>query len=139
MIPLAIFISFGIPMILLHTRKNKWNTFGVKLFLGIIMLIVTLIGLPLSQNREQHFLFFSFLSTPFYLLLDYWFKMMSIKIHDRDFYLYIRNSSERTRFKNGRASESHIQISDKVFSFLLLLSTITPALVYLWVNGPILE
>ena len=137
MLYIAIFISVYIPIALLHSRKKKWNTVGFKIFFGITMLIIGLIGILSSNTHLQHFFFFSFLSTPFYLSLDFFFKNLSIKIQGRDFYLYTLHSNERTLFKNGRVSKRHIRTSDKLISLFLLLSTIALVLIYIVIGGPV--
>jgi len=54
-----------------------------------------------------------------YWLCDRLFKFISIKLHDRDFILFLRHSDEID--DQLGAENAHVDITDKLFSFGLLI------------------
>lgn len=65
-----------------------------------------------SSNGLRYFAY-AFLVTSIYLVLDFWVKKWSLKIHNRDIYLWLKGSDEDNL--------DGVKLSDKLFSFILLL------------------
>lgn len=112
----------GICFLLLMTRMKSWNTdmvrwivCGVPALIGIIILLVGKGDL----SRDFNFMAWGLINPVFYNIADRLLKMLSEKLIDRDFILWIRGSSQLNR--GWGADNSHVTFLDKVFSFLLLL------------------
>ncbi len=115
----GIIISLGLSMLLLYTRKKKWFPLKSKYFLTTLLMVTSIIGFVLSNKNNARFLFYSLLIPFICLLTDRLFKYLSLKLHDRDFILYLEYAdgidNKLTKSKN------HVKKSDIMFSFSLLL------------------
>jgi len=84
------------------------------------MTATSVFGFSFADDNDYRHLFYAFLITPLILLLAEGFKRESLKVHKRDFYLFLRGSKE---IDNAPffPENPHIRLSDKVFSFTLLI------------------
>mgnify|MGYP006981760344 CR=1 FL=1 len=118
---ISISIALGVPFMLLYGRKANWysTTLIQSLFFG--MLIIGLVGFYLSNTNDFRYLFYAFLTVPFYILINYLFKFLSTQMHQRDFYLWIKYSNEIDYTRDGMGKNRPIKTSDIVFSISLLV------------------
>lgn len=116
---ISISLSIGLPFLLLYSRKKVWNNKKFKQALFFGMTVVGLLGFILSETNNYRLLFYAFLTTPIFLLVDYGFKLLSIQTHNRDFYLWLRFSDEIDDMDFGK--NKHIKTTDIVFSISLLI------------------
>ena len=91
-------ISFGLllPILTLYNRKAKWLNSKVTWLTFFVFLSYGLYGLlylkPILKNDK--IFYFGFCIPIIYWIFDRFFKFLSIKINNRDFILYLRNSNE---------------------------------------------
>ena len=117
----SISLSLGIPFMLLYSRKKGWNSHKFKQTLFFGMSIIGLLGFILARTNSLRFLFYAILTTPVFLLVDYGFKYLSIKEHNRDFYLWLRFSDEIDDSFSGIGKNKHVKTTDIIFSISLLI------------------
>ncbi|QXP69849.1 hypothetical protein H0I29_14660 [Polaribacter sp. R2A056_3_33] len=117
---IGIFFALGISFFILYSRKAKWMTPKKVWFFCLGFLIVGIFGLLLKNElRNERLMYFGFCVPLVYWIFDRLFKKLSEKIHNRDFILFLRNSSE---IDYGFSAENpHVKTSDKLFSFGLLI------------------
>ena len=118
---IGIIISFGLSLLMLYKRKEKWFSEKRTLYWIVGSFLTSIIGLTLSTNNHYRFLFYSLIVPPIFFFMDKLFKYLSFKIHDRDFYLYLRGSKEINDSLSGLGKNKHIKASDILFSFGLLI------------------
>jgi len=121
MTSLSIFISLAIPTMLLYSRKKSWYTKGLKSFLIILLTLIGIIGFFYSENNESRLLSYSIFAIPIFLIVDTFFKYLSLKIHNRDFYLWLRRSEEIDDSSLSMQKNKHIMASDMIFSLSLII------------------
>ena len=90
-------------------------------FLFSALLIIGLYGIIIVKPiiRDDRMLFLGFCIPMIYWLCDRLFKFISIKLHGRDFILFLRQSDEID--DQLGAENAHVDITDKLFSFGLLI------------------
>ena len=118
---ISISLSIGLPFLLLYSRKKEWNNKKLKQSLFFGMTVVGLLGFIFSETNNYRLLFYAFLTTPIFLLVDYGFKLLSIQTHNRDFYLWLRFSDEIDYSFSGIGKNKHVKTTDIVFSISLLI------------------
>ncbi|MDP2112516.1 MAG: hypothetical protein Q8K69_00505, partial [Bacteroidota bacterium] len=114
--------SLGISLLILYTRKEKWISLKIKVTLLIIMTITSFIGFIFSNDNATRFLFYSMIVPPISFSLDRLFKILSMILYNRDFYLYLRGSREINDSFSGLGVNKHIKGSDIIFSFGILIT-----------------
>jgi len=126
-------ISIGVNFFLLYNRKKKWATDNLRWSICIILLIAGLTFIFSSKAKTDYeFMVFSYcLTTPIiYNSFDRLFKKLSKQFYGRDFYLWLRYSSEIDYSLFGK--NPHVKASDIFFSItLLFLIIILPVIVLL--------
>ncbi len=121
MTTISISLSIGLPFLLLYSRKKEWNNKKLKQILFFGMSVLGLFGFISSETNNYSLFFYAFLTTPIFLLMDYGFKLLSIKIHNRDFYLWLRHSDEIDDSFSGIGKNKHVKTTDIIFSISLLI------------------
>lgn len=117
---IGIVISLGISLFILYTRKEKWISRKIKMILLIAMTVTSIIGFFSSNDNATRFFFYSMIIPPISFSLDRIFKLMSLRLYNRDFYLYLRGSKEINDSFSGLGMNKHIRWSDIIFSFGVL-------------------
>jgi hypothetical protein len=119
----AISISYVVNFGLLYTRKQKWNT---DLFRWILVVLLLSSGIIIKKQypltRELKILVWCLTTPLYYNILDRTLKKVSLKVMNRDFYLWLRGSSEIS--DDIFAKNPHVNWIDKVFSILLLITNL---------------
>ncbi len=117
----GIMISFSVNFLLLYTRKSKWNTNLLRWSVTGLLFTIGILGLnEVFQIDHKDFRFFSWcLITPsIYNIFDRLFKFITERVYGRDFYLWLRGSSEIDDSFSG--NNPHVKFLDGFFSLLLL-------------------
>lgn len=117
---LSLSLSLGMPFLLLYSRKHKWYNRNVKLLIVLGLSFTGILGFVMSDTADFRLFFYAILTTPVFILIDSLFKQLSMMKHNRDFYLWLRGSSEIDDSFSGIGSNKHVRITDKVFSIALL-------------------
>ena len=92
----------------------RWLVCGGLFIVGIIGLIIT----PISNGKN--IMLFWGLCVPFaYYSIDRLFRILSFRIYDRDFILWLRWSDEIDDSIGGK--NPHVKAYDRVFSISLLI------------------
>lgn len=122
-------IALGISFIIMYSRKEKWLnpkivwlTLSGLCIIGVIGLIKTN-----AEFKDNLILFYGFCVPLIYWIFDRIFKLISLRIQKRDFYLWLRNSDEIDN--QLFAKNPHVKITDKILSFGLLIIIIAALLV----------
>jgi hypothetical protein len=118
--------------ILFNFRRNHWVKSKYKWYAVLTLLIIGVVLLLTYKSKNyQVYLLFVCITTPaLYSFIDYCFERWSFALHDRDFYLWIRGSSDL------RSNEIKFKASDRIFSILLLYVSLgTPALPILLIKA----
>lgn len=111
-------IGFFTSVVLLHQRKKKWATSRTRWMLTGILAGFGLLGY-LVTGMYASVLGSQFLLIPFiYNCFDRLFKYITLKKYKRDFYLWLRYSSEIDDRMMGH--NPHVGVLDKLFSVTLL-------------------
>ncbi len=114
-------IAIGVSFFILYNRKKKWLKPDVVWLICTVLLFIGIIGVIYPEYFKKYVTAFPF---GFFTPIIYWtfdriFKRISENLKGRDFILYLRNSNE---INNGLgANNSHVKVSDKLFSFGLLI------------------
>ncbi|WP_298511392.1 hypothetical protein [uncultured Kordia sp.] len=118
-------IAIGINSIFLYNRKKRWNTSYLRWLTGIILFIIALIAIyfKIIVDSDVSIFIGSFSAVLIYNTFDAILKTVSMRLHERDFYLWLRGSDEINDSLHGK--NPHIKLSDKVFSFFLLILIFT--------------
>lgn len=117
---IGIIISLGISLFILYTRKEKWISMKIKMIFLIAMTVSSIIGFFSSNDNATRFFFYSMIIPPISFSLDRIFKLISLRLYNRDFYLYLRGSKEIKDSISGLGMNKHIRWSDIIFSFGIL-------------------
>ena len=116
---IAAIIFWAASFVLFNCRRSTWVKSNYKWYIVIALLIAGLALLLTSKYRGYQNVLFACMMTPaLYSFIDYGFEKWSFTLHDRDFYLWIKGSSDL------RNSEVKFKASDKIFSILLLYISI---------------
>lgn len=110
---IGLILSGGIPFFLLFNRKKNWASSKNKKVLGFSFFCVGMGMFLFANSNGLRYFSYAFVVTSIYLVLDFWVKKWSFKIHNRDIYLWLRGSDEDNL--------DGVKLSDKLFSFILLL------------------
>ncbi len=116
---------FTINFILLFCRKKRWvrNQYKWIFFsiLGVFNFYQFINNFEISST-DQKLIEWGWITPLVFSLVDLVFMKLSYLFHNRDFYLWLRGSSEidDTRFSGG----SHVHVTDRIFSIFLLFSVI---------------
>lgn len=125
---ISIIILIGVPFLLLFNRKRKWNTDQLKKTIVVSFAIIGLTGFAFSTTNELRLLFYSFLVTPVFILIDGLFKNLSIKKHNRDLNLWL-NYSDDVDGIFAPMKSSKFKATDVIFSITLLILIVGLALI----------
>lgn len=108
-------------MFLLFNRKKSWNSFQFRWIISLTILMVAIVYISfVNVEKLNVYAFLWCLSTILiYTICDHICKIISNRIHGRDFYLWLRGSDEIN--DSFGAKNEHVLISDKILSFLLLI------------------
>ena len=119
-------IKFGIPVgvnfILLEFRKKKWLNSILK---WAILIVLAYVGILFLANPFGDFdfrnvyLYWGMISPLVFSIILLIFSKMSYLIQNRDFYLWMRGSTEIDDAK--LSGGGHVKVSDRVISMLLLV------------------
>jgi hypothetical protein len=114
---LAIVSLWSVNYILLFNHRKDWFKSKYKWYTVSISFVV---GLALLLSFKYHAwdinIIFSILMTYLiFSLLDYGFERWSFALHNRDFYLWLRNSSDINN------PDVKFKASDRIFSILFVL------------------
>jgi len=112
--------SLGLSFFLLYTRKVKWLTTKLRFAILIPITISGIVGFIYAKNNDTRLVFYFMILPSVTYIFDKLFKRISLKLHKRDFYLYLNQSSD---IKDGGRLHlnPHILKSDIVFSVTLLI------------------
>ena len=114
-------MALGVSFFFLYTRKKEWMKPSFVWLICIGLLLVGVFGFLNSEyeSRNKLIMFYGFCVPVIYWTFDRIFKKISLKMHKRDFILYLRYSDEINDQLNGK--NQHVKSSDKLFSFGLLI------------------
>jgi DNA-directed RNA polymerase len=109
----------GLNMILFFNRKSSWSSNRYKwVFVGIFFTIgVTLSLINGIENVSTALSFWGLMTPVVFSVVDYGFKCISKLIHNRDYYLWLRGSSELK--KKFKASDKVISMTNLCLIILL--------------------
>lgn len=122
---------------ILFNRKKKWIVNIYRWYMVLGMFLVSLLILTFSNTEfldERQMLAIWGLMTPaIFSLLDYFFKIISLQIHNRDLYLWINGSNDidGSKLSGGK----HVRASDRILSMILLFSVLILPFLILVVIG----
>ncbi len=122
----AILAPILMNFILLFNRKKKWVISSYKWYVVIGLLFISIIILSFTNiellDGNQLLAIWGMMTPTIFSLLDYLFRIISKKIHNRDLYLWLRGSSDidDSKISGGK----HVKTSDRVFSMILLFTII---------------
>jgi hypothetical protein len=116
----GIFISLGLSILMLFSRKSIWFSNKFKWTVIIAFLVVGVFGLSFSKLNNYRFIFYSMIVVVICFTTEKFFRFLSIKIHGRDFYLYLKGSNEITQSFFPLKTNKHIRATDVIFSLVLL-------------------
>lgn len=103
---------------MLFNRKSKWlkEKYVRYIAIGLAILGLILLAIFKISDIERALAFWSFASPAVFLLIDYGFKKLSFYIQGRDYYLWLRGSSD--------VGNCTFKATDRLFSILMLYITI---------------
>ncbi len=110
-----------INVILLYFRKKKWLRNKYKWYFLLTLAVVGFykffVDYEISSTDEK-LLEWAWMTPLVFSLVDFIFMKLNFSIHNRDFYLWLRGSSEidNTKLSGG----PHVRGSDRFFSLFLL-------------------
>jgi hypothetical protein len=122
---IGIGVALGVSFFILYTRKKKWMNPKIVWLICIGLLSIGIYGLYITkiEFKSDRIMYFGFLAPIIYWTFDRIFKKISFRIHNRDFILYLRYSDEIN--DSFGAKNPHVKVSDKLFSFGLLIIIVT--------------
>ena len=117
---IGIGISLGVSFFILLNRKKKWMREKVVWLICSGLFVFGVSGFLFAKlvYRGDKVLYFGFCIPLIYWVFDRLFKKISENLQGRDFYLFLRGSSEIN--DSIFAENPHVKNSDKTFSILLL-------------------
>lgn len=106
--------------VLFNCRRSNWVKSKYKWYVVITLFVVGVVLYLTYKSTvyDVNFLFACITAPAFYSLIDYGFERLSFEIHHRDFYLWIKGSSDLWN------KEIQFKASDRIFSVLLLFISI---------------
>ena len=120
-------IAIGLSFFFLYTRKKKWANSKRRWLICSVLFVIGLVGLLLTPvtNRDNVMLFWGLCVPIVYYSIDRLFRLLSFRIYERDFILWLRWSDEIDDSLFGK--NPHIRAYDRLFSIglLILIFTIT--------------
>lgn len=122
---IIIFLGLGVAIMgSLHILYNRKNIKQKPRAIWLICLFLFVFGMIGYINfsfvdRRLNFMFYEFGVPLIYWIFDRFFKYLSYKVHARDFILFLNHSQEIDSTIGGK--NPHVKLSDKLFSFGLLL------------------
>lgn len=124
----GLIIAIGLSGFLLISRKKSWCTNTFRFSLTGLLFTIGLLGLMLFETKiANSIIFLKLIQIPFInSLLDRFFKLLSIKMHDRDLLLYVRGSPDL----DNRSKNPKLKTSDYLFSILLVIFIMTLPVFY---------
>ncbi len=129
---LGILLSYAINFTLLYHRKRSPKSTVCRYILTLALFIIGLTLLIYFIKSRDHYaeiFFFWCLMTPFlFNTLEIVFNRISQLVNKRDFYLWLRNSSEINDSLFAR--NPHITWLDRVISMLLLICIVLLPIVF---------
>jgi hypothetical protein len=106
---------------LLYSRKKAWLTSQVKFNIVIGLVSVKIFADIFINDQNIRTAFNCLLVPPVYLIIDYFFKLISLRINNRDFKLWLKGSDEVIQDGFTVRNDHEFEISDKLFSLALLV------------------
>lgn len=109
---------------LLLLRKKSWLNHKIKFLIGIFFVASGLFGPLILPTENGAIIFKSLLVPPAYLVLDELFKLLSFRLKNRDFRLWIVGSNEVDYKGLNKESGREFEVHDKLISigiFLLII------------------
>ena len=118
-------IAIGLSFFFLYTRKKKWANPKRRWLICSGLFVIGLVGLILTPitNGDNVMLFWGLCVPIAYYSLDRLFRLLSLKIYDRDFILWLRWSDEIDDSLFGE--NPHVKAYDRLFSIGLLIIIFT--------------
>ena len=115
-------IALGISFSILYLRKEEWIR-APRVWLFCLALstigIASFLYFAESASRDERIMYWGFCVPFIYWTSDRFFKKLSVKIHQRDFILFLRGSKEID--DSISALNPLVEVSDKIISILLVL------------------
>ncbi len=108
----------------MYTRISNTANPKLRWLICICLSIIGIIGIQINYKPDSDMPFFFFcLCIPFvYYTFDRIFRQISIKLHNRDYILWVNGSSEID--DRLFAENRHVKTSDKIFSIGLIIIVI---------------
>lgn len=118
---ISIAVAFGISFYLMYTRMSNTAKPKLRWLVCICLCIIGILGIKFKYKPETDMPFFFFcLCVPFvYYIFDRLFRQISFKIHNRDYILWVKGSSEID--DRLFAENPQVKTSDKIFSIGLII------------------
>ena len=118
-------IAIGLSFFFLYTRKKKWAKPKMRWLVCSGLFVIGLVGLIMNpiSNEENIMLFWGLCVPIVYYSIDRLFRLLSFKIYDRDFILWLRWSDEIDDSLFGK--NPHVKAYDRLFSIGLLIIIFT--------------
>jgi hypothetical protein len=111
----------GASAFLLYSRKKAWLTSQVKFKIVIGLVSVKILADIFINNQNIRTAVNCLLVPPVYFIIDYFFKLISLRINNRDFKLWLKGSDEVIQDGFTIRNDHEFEISDKLFSLALLV------------------
>nr|WP_294947787.1 hypothetical protein [uncultured Mucilaginibacter sp.] len=114
----AIIGFLGVNFIMLQSKGHGWVRSKPTLIVALLLMItgVSLLTFYTTSDVNLQLAFWAPITPAIFLFLDYCFAKLTFKIHDRDYSLWLRGSSDL----RGKS----IKASDKIISMVLLYTVI---------------
>ena len=105
-------------MLLLFGRRQNWVRNKYTLYAVFLLFAIGLTFLLIYRfnDVDKALEFWALMSPALILLIDYGFAMLSFSIHGRDYYLWLKGSSDLNVMK--------FAATDRIFSILMLYITL---------------
>ena len=121
---IGIGIALGVSFFLLYNRNKEWLKIELKFTICIISLIIGIIGFLMTpeKNEEYSILFYGMIVPIIYLIVDRFFRYLSYRLHNRDFYLHLMFSDDIDWWITW--NNPHMKTSDYIFSIGILITIV---------------
>ena len=118
---LGIMVFPALNFVLFFNRTSTWIKSRYKWYLVSVLFLIGSILLTVykSKDFDTNVLFIGFMTPAIFTLIDVLIAKWSFIIHQRDFYLWLRGSSDLDNRKG------EFKASDRIFSILLLYTILT--------------
>lgn len=122
--------------VLLFNRKKKWVRNEYKWYVVFVISLSSFLLYFIGFEHKTNYDFlvhYAFVTPLIISILEFLFRKLSYAIHKRDFYLWLRGSSEidDTQFSGGKK----VRNSDRLISLILIFSVIFLPIVPLLIVG----